>query len=186
MEHPSRTRARFTLPDHDDARVHRVVEGLLSGPPDAPEHPERGKPRDQPGDPLAALMPRVDWTAELAAEERRRSRYGRPVSVVVVDVGGRGDPDQSVRLAAGIIRRESREADLITRVGPGRFQILLPETREKGATTYAERLRQAWQSHSGDDDGAAAGPDTMAVAVAGTRHAETVPQALERAIRQLV
>lgn len=183
MERPTKSRARFTLPDHDDARVHRVVEGLLSAPPDA-EHPERGKPRDQAGDPLAALMPRVDWTAELVAEERRRSRYGRPVSVVVVDVGG-GDPDQTVRLAAGILRRESREADLVTRVGPGRFQVLLPETREKGATTYAERLREAWQSRGGDEVGDATAADTITVAVAGTRHAETVPQALERAIRQL-
>ena len=184
MERPTKSRARFTLPDHDDARVHRVVEGLLSTTPDG-GHPERGRPRDQPGDPLAALIPRLDWTVELAAEERRRLRYGRPVSVVVVDVGAGRDPDDLMRLAAGILRRESREADRITRVGPWRFQVLLPETREKGASTYAERLRRAWRSLTDDARGDAATPLRLAIAVAGTRHAETVPQALERAIRQL-
>jgi septum formation topological specificity factor MinE len=182
MERPTKSRARFTLPDHDDARVHRVVEGLLSTPPEA-EHPDRGKPRGHGGDPLAALVPRVDWGVELAAEERRRSRYGRPVSVVVVDVAGGRDPEALMRLAAGVLRRESREADRITRVGPRRFQVLLPETREKAATTYAERLRTAWQRLT--QDAGAAAPDRLAVAVAGTRHAESVPEALERAIRQL-
>jgi hypothetical protein len=182
MERPTKSRARFTLPDHDDARVHRVVEGLLSTPPEA-EHPDRGKPRGHGGDPLAALVPRVEWGVELAAEERRRSRSGRPVSVVVVDVAGGRDPEALMRLAAGVLRRESREADRITRVGPRRFQVLLPETREKAATTYAERLRTAWQRLT--QDAGAAAPDRLAVAVAGTRHAESVPEALERAIRQL-
>lgn len=179
MDRPTRTRARSTLPD---ARVHRVVEGLLSTPPE-PVHPDRGKPRDQPGDPLAALIPRVDWTAELAAEERRRSRYGRPVSVLVVDVGEGREPEPLMRLTAGILRRESRASDRVTRVGPGRFQVMLPETRETGATAYAERLRRTWTSST--PEAGTTAPARLTIVVATTGHAETLPQALERAIRQL-
>jgi hypothetical protein len=181
MDRPTRTRARFTLPDHDDARVHRVVEGFLSQPRLA-VHPGRGRSRSDAADPLAALVPRVDWAVELASEERRRARYGRPASVAVVELRSGPDAERLAVLAARVLRRETRDADRVTRVAPRRFHVLLPETRERGASVFAQRLQAAWATAT-----RAAAPDVpLVVRVAGTSDAETVPEALQRAIRLLV
>jgi diguanylate cyclase (GGDEF)-like protein len=175
----SRTR-RFTLPEHDDSRVHRVVEDMLSETNNG-DHPDRGRARALPGDPLSALVSRLDWTTALEREEQRRARYERPVSVAVVDVGPARDPDRLIRLIARVLQRETRDADRVARVGPRRFHVLLPETRERGVRKYAERISAAC-------DAAAAEhrlPLEVSVGAAGTRTGESIPDALARALRQL-
>jgi GGDEF domain-containing protein len=179
-DRPIKSRSRrFTLPAHDDARVGRVVEGLLSDPRPV-DHPDRGrKPRRSTGDPLSALVPRLDWAAALHREELRRARYDRPVGIAVVDLT-HGRDQRAVRLAASILRREARDTDHVTRVGPGRFHILLPETRERGVRLYIERVCSAWAA-----DPEVAGQIALCVGGAGTRSGESITEALERAIGQL-
>jgi GGDEF domain-containing protein len=180
MERPKSRPRRFTLPAHDDQRVHRVVEGLLSEPR-AADHPERGrKRRTTNGDPLSALLPRLDWAAALQREELRRARYERPVGVAVVDLAVARD-QRAVRLIAGILRQEARDTDHVTRVGPGRFHVLLPETRERGVRNFIDRVCTAWSVAERQ-----LGTDTaLCVGGAGTRAGESIPEALERAIGQL-
>ena len=171
---------RFTLPDHDDARVHRVVEGLLSANGNG-HHPDRGRVRPAPNDPFLGLVPRLEWTVAFDHEAHRRARYGRPVAIVALELGPSRDPDRSVRHAARMLRRESRDVDRIARVGPRRFHVLLSETRERGARRYAERMCDAWREARGE-----LGQDVaIAVGAAGTRHGETLPEALARAVHQL-
>ena len=181
MDRPTRTRSRrFTLPAHDDARVHRVVEGLLSEPRNG-DHPDRGRRPAASGDPLATMVSRLDWTAALEREEQRRARYERPVGIAVVDLEPGRDAERTMRLAAGVLRRETRDADRVARVGPRRFHVLLPETRERGVRHYAERITAACEAAAAEQRV----ESTVRVSAAGTRAGETIPEALARAIRQL-
>ena len=170
---------RFTLPEHDDARVHRVVEGLLSSP--VPDHPDRGRARPASDDPFLGLVPRLEWTAALEHEERRRARYARPAAVVAVELGASHDPERTARLAARLLRRTSRDTDRIARVGPRRFHVLLPETAERGARRYADRLEAAWAAARPE----LGGPVAMTIAAAGTRQDEPLTATLARAVGQL-
>jgi GGDEF domain-containing protein len=44
---------------------------------------------------------------------------------------------------ADTMRRLARDVDLVARLAPGRFGILLPETDEVAAINYVERVRRA-------------------------------------------
>ena len=180
MDRRARTRPRRSaLPAQDDERVPRVVEGSPSEPsPRA--HPDRGRKKRPSSDPLATLIPRLDWVATLEREEHRRARYDRPVGVAVVDLPNRRD-QRLIRHVAGILRQESRDTDHITRVGPGRFHILLPETRERGVRNYVDRVYAAWSAAERE-----IGTEVvLGIGGAGTRSGESIPAALERAIAQL-
>lgn len=85
-------------------------------------------------------------------EDARIARYGRPASVLVIDLAV-ADPAAEDRLAArvgAVIREHARETDRVTRVSRTRFQLLLPETAQLEAAGLAERVRtscEAWGSH---------------------------------------
>ncbi len=78
-------------------------------------------------------------------EDARVARYGRPASVVVLDVVARlnGGEDRHMARVGSAIRAQARETDRVARVGPTRFHVLLPETDEPEATALAERIRRA-------------------------------------------
>lgn len=79
-------------------------------------------------------------------------RYGRPASLVVIDLDhfkaindryGHAAGDAVLRAAAGLLKQHERGADLPARLGGEEFAILLPETDLDGAVVLAERLRTA-------------------------------------------
>ena len=83
-----------------------------------------------------------------AAEEARRVRYARSVTVVSADLDnlkavndryGHEAGDQLIRAAANLLRGHARGADRIARVGGDEFLILMPETdlQGRGATSRA-------------------------------------------------
>lgn len=88
---------------------------------------------------------RADWDIALRQEEARVARYGRPAAVLAVRlrVARNGTADQYAARVGGAIRQQARETDRVTRVGPDRFNVLLPETLEAEATVLAERVRVA-------------------------------------------
>ena len=88
---------------------------------------------------------RADWDIALRHEEARVSRYGRPAAVLAVRLltARSGAADQYAARVGGAIRQQARETDRVTRVGPDRFHVLLPETLEAEATVLAERVRTA-------------------------------------------
>ena len=96
------------------------------------------------------LLPR-EWNRILADEGARVSRYGRPATVVLVELDGLDRmtstlgaeaADRVLPALADSISRHARGADHIARLGPGRFGILLPETSEVEAVNFVERIRE--------------------------------------------
>lgn len=73
------------------------------------------------------------------------ARYGRPASVLIVDVVMQpaGGEDRFAGRIGAAIRAQARETDRVARVGPARFHVLLPETDEPEASALAERVCRA-------------------------------------------
>ena len=95
------------------------------------------------------LMP-SEWSRLLLDEEARIYRYGRPATIILIELDGLdalvaalGQPagDRIVVAVAETLKRHARSADQIARLGPGRFGLLLPETGEVEAVNLVERLR---------------------------------------------
>jgi hypothetical protein len=88
---------------------------------------------------------RADWDIALRHEDARVARYGRPAAVLTVRLRmtTAGAVDQYALRIGGAIRHQARETDRVTRVGPDRFHVLLPETLEAEATVLADRVRVA-------------------------------------------
>jgi diguanylate cyclase (GGDEF)-like protein len=103
-------------------------------------------------DPLTGLEGPDAWQRTLVAEVSRSARYGRPLTIVVVEVEGvmelgeglGADSGRHVlREAALALRRESRTSDLLFRVGLTRMGVVLTETDEAAAVHYIERVRES-------------------------------------------
>ena len=101
------------------------------------------------------------WKRIVAEESARVARFGRPSTVVTASLPhlddfaqswGREAADRVVAETARVLASEGRAVDHIARLGDGRFGILLPETGELGASTYAGRVRalaDAWLMSAG-------------------------------------
>jgi len=106
-------------------------------------------------DGLTGLANRRNLDELLAAEVARCTRYGRPMSVVMIDLDhfkqlndrhGHLAGDHVLRQAADILRSCVRKQDLVARYGGEEVAILMPETPMEQAASVAERLRQALSS----------------------------------------
>ncbi|GAB7191607.1 hypothetical protein NUM3379_23150 [Kineococcus sp. NUM-3379] len=107
---------------------------------------------DAARDPLTGLANRRAWDAAFEAEEARCRRYGHPAAVVVVDVNGlkeandtRGHEagDLLLRRCAEVLLAGSRETDLVARLGGDEFGVLVVETDRAGALARVCRTREA-------------------------------------------
>ena len=103
-------------------------------------------------DPLTGLEGPVFWQRVLIAENARATKYGRPVTVCVVEVEGIDavvetdgvDAGRRVlRHTAQLLRREARASDYCARIDACRFGIVLTETDEITAINFVERVREA-------------------------------------------
>jgi diguanylate cyclase (GGDEF)-like protein len=101
-------------------------------------------------DPLTGMLLPGEWNRILSDEDARIHRYGRPATVVLVELDGLdrlvamlGDEagDRILPAVADSLSRHARGADHVARLGPSRFGILLPETGEVEAVNYVERVR---------------------------------------------
>jgi len=91
------------------------------------------------------------WRRLLVAEVSRSARYGRPLTIVLLDVDGLQEslgawgPEvtrRTLRETAQALRRMARTSDYCTRIGAARFGILLTETGEIEAINFVERVRE--------------------------------------------
>lgn len=91
----------------------------------------------------------------LSNEVARARRYGRPVSLVVLDINnfkafndthGHIAADRALAEVARTIRNSIRVVDIPSRFGGDEFVILLPETDIRGAKVVAERLKKTIES----------------------------------------
>ncbi len=136
-----------------------LVETEASPDTDASIEP-KGEPASEPApvepaagkDALTGLLDQAAFTRLIAAEDLRIHRYHRPATVVIFELGGldrlvgrlgADAADRVVPALADTLRRLARDVDLVARLAPGRFGILLPETDEVAAINYVERVRRA-------------------------------------------
>ncbi len=112
-------------------------------------------------------------------------RYGRPLSVIMLDIDhfkqindrhGHAVGDQVLRAVATIVGAEVRSADALYRWGGEEFCVLSPETVLAGARESAERIRNAV---AGADFGTVAGV-TISLGVAQWRDGEEADALLRR------
>jgi diguanylate cyclase (GGDEF)-like protein len=101
-------------------------------------------------DPLTGALLPGEWNRILSDEDARIHRYGRPATVVLVELDGldrlvavlgQEAGDRILPAVADSLTRHARGADHVARLGPGRFGVLLPETGEVEAVNYVERVR---------------------------------------------
>lgn len=109
-----------------------------------------------------------------ASEVARARRYGQPLTMLLVDPDnfrehtetfGTAFSDEALRAIASACRHESRNTDVVGRVGGEQFAVLLPSTELAGGLVLAERIRERIHRHvfSGD---LAAVRSTLSVGVA--------------------
>jgi diguanylate cyclase (GGDEF)-like protein len=106
--------------------------------------------RSEASAPLPFVDEAVDWERRIREESLRLSRYRRPVTVLLVELDGferlvsRLGSDAADRLIPAIAEtlvRNGRATDHVSRLGPSRFGVMMPETDEIQAINFAERIR---------------------------------------------
>jgi hypothetical protein len=185
---PARPRRvkKFVLPEHHhdeqlDERATEHIEAFLDGP----EANLRRRAEDvkRPRRPIE-LDTRPDWMAALRLEDARHVRYGRPVSVLLIELrqGAHGSAvDRIARRLGDVIRAEARETDRAVRTGALTFRVLLPETGGRAARSLAERLDRGFRAGA---DGLA-GPVELCVEVATALRTGTLDEAIAEAESRL-
>jgi len=91
-------------------------------------------------DPATGVPDRRGYEVELEREVARAQRTGHPLSVVLVGVAD-GPGSAGLGEMARLLTRVTRGTDISCRRGERELAILLPETREAGATRLTARLR---------------------------------------------
>ncbi len=102
-------------------------------------------------DELTRLYIRRFFYQRLREEMRRSSRYGKPCSVLVMDVDhfkkfndtyGHQAGDEVLQFVARTMRECVRNIDIVARLGGEEFAVLCPEQSEDEAAIPAERIRE--------------------------------------------
>ncbi|MDQ3928700.1 MAG: diguanylate cyclase [Chloroflexota bacterium] len=103
-------------------------------------------------DALTGLLNRHEMDRLLAEEVIRCRRYGRSMSLIMIDIDhfksvndryGHVVGDEVLRWAGGIFRNGVRSTDKVARYGGEEIVAILPETGDREACRVAERFRSA-------------------------------------------
>jgi two-component system, cell cycle response regulator len=107
-------------------------------------------------DPLTQLLNRRALTERITAEMERALRYDSTLALLMIDLDhfkrvndtyGHLVGDDVLRDVAQLLSRTIRGSDIVARYGGEEFLVLLPETEDGGAESFAERLREAVEQH---------------------------------------
>ncbi len=130
-----------------------------------------------------SLDTRPDWMLAVRREDARNVRYGRPVSVVILELTSE-ETGRALDVVAGdvadVIREQSRSTDRAVRLSAGSFRILMPETGATSARVAADRLERTYESTASGERG-----ETLRVAVVSSSRARSLPEALADAEERL-
>jgi diguanylate cyclase (GGDEF)-like protein len=142
-------------------------------------------------DGLTDLFNRHRFDQELTRQLSLIRRYGRPASVLVIDLDrmkavndalGHRAGDYVLRAVADVLRRELRTNDISARMGGDEFAVLLPETTPDAAAAVADRLvREIRACRIAPDDGGPAAWTTVSIGVAALDPALPADRALSGA-----
>ncbi len=131
-------------------------------------------------DPLTGISNRQALFMRLDEELARSGRYGRDLSIVLLDFDnfkrlndtyGHAGGDQVLHDVAQLIRDHVRSVDIVGRYGGEELMIVLPETDADAAASIAEKLRRQVASHRIELADGHAVSITMSAGVAGGRGA---------------
>jgi diguanylate cyclase (GGDEF)-like protein len=111
-------------------------------------------------DALTGCQNRRGFDEGFRAEAIRATRYGRPLSLVVLDIDhfktindtyGHGVGDHALRLLGRTLSGLFRVTDSVARIGGEEFAVVFPETPKQEAAALAERARLAIAAIAPDD-----------------------------------
>jgi diguanylate cyclase (GGDEF)-like protein len=103
-------------------------------------------------DRLTGLLNRGAFEDRLMVEAIRARRYGRALSVALLDIDhfkgfndshGHGGGDMALKAVADALDRSLRRTDVVARYGGEEFAVLLPETEGADAVAKMEALRRS-------------------------------------------
>jgi diguanylate cyclase (GGDEF)-like protein len=112
--------------------------------------------RDALFDAVTKLRNHRYFQVRLREEIGRTKRYGRPTSLLLIDLDnfkrindqfGHATGDQVLRQVADLLMENSRASDIVCRYGGEELAVILPETAAQEALQVAERLRLALEHH---------------------------------------
>jgi diguanylate cyclase (GGDEF)-like protein len=102
-------------------------------------------------DKLTGLLNRGIFDDLLLDASLRARRYGRPLSIMMVDVDrfktfndswGHAAGDEALRAVASAIKQSVRQGEIVSRYGGDEFVVLFPETLPETAVSRGEKIRQ--------------------------------------------
>jgi diguanylate cyclase (GGDEF)-like protein len=103
-------------------------------------------------DALTGLRNRRSFDEELKMRFEHARRYGRPLTLVMIDIDhfkevndafGHPVGDAVLQKVAQVLQRTTRQSDVVARFGGEEFAVLLPETPMREALQFAEKIRAA-------------------------------------------
>jgi len=131
----------------------RLLSSLLAVELTAIAHARRADVAERRGrlDALTGAMNRAGWDELLAVEQARCDQFASPAAVIVLDLDGLKDRNDSYGHAAGdvlladagrVLRESCRNDDVVARTGGDEFAVLCTETPEPVGQRIASRLQQ--------------------------------------------
>jgi diguanylate cyclase (GGDEF)-like protein len=148
-------------------------------------------------DHLTGCYNRRYFDQKLADEINRASRYGRDLSLVLIDIDHFKEINDRMSYkqgdlvlveAARVFRTHTREVDMVCRYGGDEFAILMPETSYENALAKAENLRQVVRSSAFSNAQDASTPLrlTLSIGVTGYHTGIRTSDELLRAVDEAV
>lgn len=103
-------------------------------------------------DALTGLLSQQGWDEAIATEEARARRYGSPTCILMLALDGLRDAEipvertedhSLIKDASSIIRKTSRQCDIVAHLGGGRFAVLACECDSNGADALTQNIVNA-------------------------------------------
>jgi diguanylate cyclase (GGDEF)-like protein len=126
-------------------------------------------------DSLTGLWNRRHIEDRFREESARAGRFGRPLSLIVLDIDklklfndtyGHPGGDEVIRSVAQLLRDSCRETDIVGRHAGDEFAVILPETDVDGAVLAAERILAAVEERPFQASSGGAVPISVSVGIA--------------------